>query len=235
MLVASLKHVVKTYGRGAAAVSAVDDVSLDVLANRFTVLSGPSGSGKTTLLNLLGGIDRPTQGSVTVAERRLDTMSENALADFRARHIGFVFQSFNLIPVLNAFENVEYPLTLLGIARAQRRDKVLYLLDAVGVGDKVRHRPGQLSGGQQQRVAVARALVTDPAIVLADEPTTNLDSATGASIIELMRSMQRARATSFIFSSHDQQVIAAADDVIVIRDGHLVQIRRSAALEEAAG
>ncbi|WP_162836096.1 ABC transporter ATP-binding protein [Burkholderia paludis] len=233
MLAASLSHVTKTYGSGALAIPAADDASLDIVANRFTVLSGPSGSGKTTLLNLLGGIDRPTRGVIAVAGERIDTMSENALADFRARHIGFVFQSFNLLPVFSAFENVEYPLTLLGVARARRREQVLALLDAVDMGDKAHRRPGQLSGGQQQRVAIARALVTEPALVLADEPTANLDSATGAAIIGLMRTMQRERATSFVFSSHDPQVIAAADDVAMIRDGRVVEVRSIAPREEA--
>ncbi|WP_372684125.1 ABC transporter ATP-binding protein [Burkholderia contaminans] len=233
MLAASLSHVTKTYGTGPLAVAAADDASLDILANRFTVLSGPSGSGKTTLLNLLGGIDRPTRGAITIAGQRIDAMRENALADFRARHVGFVFQSFNLLPVFSAFENVEYPLTLLGVARARRRERVLALLDAVGMGDKANRRPGQLSGGQQQRVAIARALVTEPALVLADEPTANLDSATGATIIALMRTMQRERATSFVFSSHDPQVVAAADDVAMIRDGRVVETRSAAPHEEA--
>ncbi|WP_412026329.1 ABC transporter ATP-binding protein [Burkholderia cepacia] len=233
MLAASLSHVTKTYGTGTLAVAAADDASLDIVANRFTVLSGPSGSGKTTLLNLLGGIDRPTRGAITVAGQRIDAMNENGLADFRARHIGFVFQSFNLLPVFSAFENVEYPLTLVGVARARRREQALALLDAVGMGDMAHRRPGQLSGGQQQRVAIARALVTEPALVLADEPTANLDSATGAAIIGLMRTMQRERATSFVFSSHDPQVIAAADDVAMIRDGRVVEVRSVASREEA--
>ncbi|MEN2470561.1 ABC transporter ATP-binding protein [Burkholderia sp. GS2Y] len=233
MLAASLSHVTKTYGTGTLAVAAADDASLDIVANRFTVLSGPSGSGKTTLLNLLGGIDRPTRGAITVAGQRIDAMNENGLADFRARHVGFVFQSFNLLPVFSAFENVEYPLTLLGVARARRREQALALLDAVGMGDMAHRRPGQLSGGQQQRVAIARALVTEPALVLADEPTANLDSATGAAIIGLMRTMQRERATSFVFSSHDPQVIAAADDVAMIRDGRVVEVRSVASREEA--
>ncbi|RXV65616.1 ABC transporter ATP-binding protein [Burkholderia stabilis] len=233
MLAASLSHVTKTYGTGTLAVAAADDASLDIVANRFTVLSGPSGSGKTTLLNLLGGIDRPTRGAITVAGQRIDAMNENGLADFRARHVGFVFQSFNLLPVFSAFENVEYPLTLLGVARARRREQALALLDAVGMGDTAHRRPGQLSGGQQQRVAIARALVTEPALVLADEPTANLDSATGAAIIGLMRTMQRERATSFVFSSHDPQVIAAADDVAMIRDGRVVEVRSVASREEA--
>ena len=234
MLAASLHQVTRTYGDGAAAVAAVSNASLDILSNRFTVLSGPSGSGKTTLLNLLGGIDRATSGTVTVAGERIDMMSGNTLADFRAAHVGFVFQSFNLLPVLSAYENVEYPLTLLGVPRAQRRERVNALLAAVGMDGKGERRPGQLSGGQQQRVAIARALVTGPALVLADEPTANLDSTTGAAIIALMRKMQREHASSFVFSSHDPQVIASADDVVVIRDGRIVDTRRVETAAEAS-
>ena len=231
MIAASLKDVTKIYGDGDAAVAALRHASVDIVGNRFTVLSGPSGSGKTTALNLLGGIDRASSGSIAVAGEPLAAMSDNALSDFRARHIGFVFQSFNLLPVLSAYENVEYPLTLLGVPKAERRAAALALLDEVGVGDKAARLPGELSGGQQQRVAIARALVTQPALVLADEPTANLDSATGAAIIGLMRRMQRERATSFVFSSHDPQVVASADDVVVIRDGLIVEVRRTTSQE----
>ncbi|WP_206957871.1 ABC transporter ATP-binding protein [Trinickia acidisoli] len=219
------------YGAGETVVPAVRDVSVEIMSSRFTVLSGPSGSGKTTMLNLLGGIDRATSGSVVVAGQALETLRDTALSDFRARHISFVFQSFNLIPVLSAYENVEYPLTLLGVSKAQRRADVLALLDAVGVAQHAHRKPGELSGGQQQRVAIARALVTRPALVLADEPTANLDSATGAAILSLMRKMQRERATSFIFSSHDPQLLASADDVVNIRDGRIVSIERMAQQE----
>ncbi|WP_374193503.1 ABC transporter ATP-binding protein [Trinickia mobilis] len=234
MIAATLNDVTKIYGDGDAAVPALRHASVDIFGNRFTVLSGPSGSGKTTVLNLLGGIDRASYGSVAVAGEPLAAMSDNALSDFRARHIGFVFQSFNLLPVLSAYENVEYPLTLLGVPKTERREAVLALLDEVGVGDKAARLPAELSGGQQQRVAIARALVTQPALVLADEPTANLDSATGAAIISLMRRMQRERATSFVFSSHDPQVVASADDVVVIRDGLIVDVRRTARIEAAA-
>ncbi len=234
MMVARLNAVTKTYGRGAGAVDALRDATLDIAGNRFTVLSGPSGSGKTTVLNLLGGIDRATRGSVSVAGQPLEALPDDALSDFRARRLGFVFQSFNLLPVLTVFENVEYPLALVGAPKAERRDAVLALLDEVGVADKARRLPGELSGGQQQRVAIARALVTRPALVLADEPTANLDSATGAAIIALMRGMQRERATSFVFSSHDPQVVASADDVVTIRDGRIVDVRRGVAREVAA-
>nr|WKF59810.1 putative ABC transporter ATP-binding protein YknY [Paraburkholderia busanensis] len=231
MIAASLSDVTRIYGEGAAAVAAVANASFDIAGDRFTVLSGPSGSGKTTLLNLLGGLDRVTSGELTIAGQSIKTMTDDRLADFRARHIGFVFQSFNLLPVLSAYENVEYPLVLLGVPKAERRKRSLDLLDAVGLVDKAHRLPGELSGGQQQRVAIARALVTDPSLVLADEPTANLDSASGTAIIKLMRDMQLERQTSFVFSSHDPQVLACADDVVVIRDGRVVEIRRAETVE----
>ncbi|WGS54787.1 ABC transporter ATP-binding protein [Paraburkholderia sp. D15] len=226
-----MSDVTRIYGEGAAAVAAVANASFDIAGDRFTVLSGPSGSGKTTLLNLLGGLDRVTSGELTIAGQSIKTMTDDRLADFRARHIGFVFQSFNLLPVLSAYENVEYPLVLLGVPKAERRKRSLDLLDAVGLVDKAHRLPGELSGGQQQRVAIARALVTDPSLVLADEPTANLDSASGTAIIKLMRDMQLERQTSFVFSSHDPQVLACADDVVVIRDGRVVEIRRAETVE----
>ncbi|WP_233809700.1 ABC transporter ATP-binding protein [Paraburkholderia sp. HP33-1] len=231
MIAASLRAVTRIYGEGAAAVVAVANGSFDIADSRFTVLSGPSGSGKTTLLNLLGGLDRVTSGDLTVAGESIKAMTDDRLADFRARHIGFVFQSFNLLPVLSAYENVEYPLVLLGASRAERRKRSLDLLNAVGLVDKAHRLPGELSGGQQQRVAIARALVTGPSLVLADEPTANLDSASGTAIIKLMRDMQLERQTSFVFSSHDPQVLACADDVVVIRDGRVVEIRRAETVE----
>ncbi|WGS52289.1 ABC transporter ATP-binding protein [Paraburkholderia sp. D15] len=226
MQVASLKNVSRSYGKGAAKVDAVRDASIEILNNRFTVLSGPSGSGKTTLLNLIGCIDKADTGSVSVAGVDVDRMRDNALSDFRASHIGFIFQNFNLLPVLSAVENVEYPLTLLGVRAAERRRTALALLDAVGLAQQAKRRPGELSGGQRQRVAIARALATGPALVLADEPTANLDSRTGIEIIELMRTMQRERATSFVFSSHDPNVLSSADDIILIKDGAIVETRR---------
>ncbi|WP_153102082.1 ABC transporter ATP-binding protein [Paraburkholderia hayleyella] len=222
MLAATLTGVTRTYGSGPAAVPALRDVTLRLASNRFTVLSGPSGSGKTTVLNLLGCIDSPDAGEVVVAGYALNTLRDAALADFRARHLGFIFQSFNLIPVLSADENVEYPLTLLGWRRAARRARVRELLHAVGLDAHRARRPGELSGGQRQRVAIARALVAEPALVLADEPTANLDSATGLEILALMRRLQRQYATTFVFSSHDPQVLSCADDIIRIRDGQIV-------------
>lgn len=221
--VVRLRDVARIYRIGQMEVPAVAGISLDIAAHRFSMLVGPSGSGKSTLLNLVGCIDRPTAGSVEVCGQATGRMSDNALSDFRARHVGFIFQSFNLIPVLSAFENVEYPLLLLGLKRAERQERVLAMLEAVGLADRARQRPTELSGGQCQRVAIARALVKGPSLVLADEPTANLDTRTGAAIIELMHEVQARFRTSFLFSTHDPQLMAHADETFVIRDGALVE------------
>lgn len=216
-----LNQVNKTYHLDAVDVPALSNINLEIRANCFTVISGPSGSGKTTLLNLIGCIDRPDSGKIIIAGKPVQELSDDALADFRANHLGFIFQNFNLLPVLTAYENVEYPLIMTKVPAEQRKKRVLALLDAVGLSDRAQNRPGQLSGGQRQRVAIARALATEPKLVLADEPTANLDSQTGAAIIALMRKMQREHQVSFVFSSHDPQVLAEADDAIYIRDGQI--------------
>ena len=229
-----LKHIGKIYRLGAVDVPALTDINLEIRPGRFTVIAGASGSGKTTLLNLIGCIDRPDSGEIVVAGARVQSMKDDALSDFRARHLGFIFQNFNLLPVLTAYENVEYPLLLAQVPAAKRKERVRALLDAVGLSDRAQNRPGQLSGGQRQRVAIARALAIEPQLVLADEPTANLDSHTGAAIIALMRKMQREHHVSFVFSSHDPQVLAEADDAVHIRDGRIVSIERhdeAAALE----
>ncbi|MFL6711645.1 MAG: ABC transporter ATP-binding protein [Sulfurifustis sp.] len=228
MNVVTLKQITKTYRLDAVGVLALNDIDLDVHAGRLTVISGPSGSGKTTLLNLIGCIDRPDRGDVEVAGRAVQHLSDDALSDFRARNIGFIFQSFNLLPVLTAYENVEYPLLLTRVPAAQRRQRVEALLAAVGLSDKTRNRPGQLSGGERQRVAIARALAPAPQLVLADEPTANLDSQTGRTILALMRDIQREYNVSFIISSHDPQVQAEADEIVRIRDGRIVAVDRDA-------
>jgi putative ABC transport system ATP-binding protein len=197
-------------------------VDLAIPAGSLTAILGPSGSGKTTLLNMIGCIDVPDSGRVEIRGEDVLRLSDNALADFRARTIGYVFQSFNLIPVLSAFENVEYPLLLLNVAAAERRRRTLTMLEAVGLESQAKQRPNELSGGQKQRVAIARALVKEPALVLADEPTANLDSVTGTAIITLMRQMQETFHTSFIFSTHDPRLMAEADQTFSIRDGMLV-------------
>ena len=226
--VVRLHRVVKNYDIGGVPVAAVNDVTLDIPARCFAAIIGPSGSGKTTLLNLIGCIDSPTTGRIEVAGYDVGSLSDDAVSDFRARHIGFIFQNFNLMPVLSAYENIEYPLLLLGVPAAERRERTLALLQSVGLDDRRDYRPNQLSGGQKQRVAIARALVKDPAIVLADEPTANLDSATGAAIIELMRRMQRERHVTFVFSTHDRQVMTHAQETFAIRDGRLVEHRTNA-------
>jgi putative ABC transport system ATP-binding protein len=217
-----LEHVAKTYRAGAIEVAAIRDISLDIPARRFSMIVGPSGSGKTTLLNLIGCIDAPTGGRVTVRDEDVGRLRDNALANFRARNIGFIFQGFSLMPVLSAYENVEYPLLLVGVAPAERRRRTRSMLEAVGLADQAEQRPNELSGGQKQRVAIARALVKQPAIVLADEPTANLDSATGAAIIALMRRMQSEQDTTFIFSTHDPQLMSHSEETFMIRDGRVI-------------
>lgn len=221
-----LKRVAKMYHLDSVSIPALADIDLEIRPDRFTVISGPSGSGKTTLLNLIGCIDKPDRGEIIIADREIQTFSDDALSDFRARHIGFVFQNFNLLPVLTVYENIEYPLLLSRSPAAQRRRRVNLLLEEVGLADKAGHRPSQLSGGQRQRVAIARALAPTPMLVLADEPTANLDSQTGAAIIALMRKLQREHGVSFVFSSHDPQVLAAADDAVMIRDGRIISLHR---------
>jgi putative ABC transport system ATP-binding protein len=221
--VARLRDVTKRYKVGRTEVPALEGISLEIQAQRFTMLVAPSGSGKTTLLNLLGCIDRPTSGVVEVAGQSVAELSENALSDFRAQKIGFIFQGFSLVPVLSAYENVEYPLLLTGMAAAARRERTLTMLDAVGLAEQRDRRPNELSGGQKQRVAIARALVKHPQIVLADEPTANLDSATGAAIVSLMRRMQAEVGATFIFATHDPHLIAQADTTIAMRDGRLLE------------
>jgi len=222
-IVARLKEVTKTYGDEGLSVRAINGISLTIPARRLAMIIGPSGSGKTTLLNLIGCIDRPSAGRIEVCGVDVAKLDDNRLTDFRARNIAFVFQNFNLFPVLSAYENVEYPLLLIGLAANERKERTEAMLEAVGLADHARHRPNQLSGGQKQRVAIARALVKHPQIVLADEPTANLDSHTGAQIIALMRKVQHEKQVSFILCSHDPQLIAHAEETYVIRDGRLVR------------
>jgi len=227
--IVSLTGVSKTYHLDQVSVPALRGIDLQVRPDCFTVISGPSGSGKTTLLNVIGCIDQPDAGELQVAGQAVQRLSDDALADFRAGHIGFIFQNFNLLPVLTVAENVEYPLLLTRVAAPERRRRVAMLLEAVGIGDKANVFPGQLSGGQRQRVAIARALAPEPRLVLADEPTANLDSHTGEQIIALMRRMQAERHASFVFSSHDPKVLAAADDAVFIQDGRIERVERRAA------
>ena len=227
--VVRLRDVVKTYDDDGLKVTAVGGITMDIPRKRFAMIVGPSGSGKTTLLNLIGCIDKPTTGTIDVAGQAVGKLSDNKITDFRARNIAFIFQNFSLYPVLSAYENVEYPLLLIGMPAKERRERTMSLLAAVGLADQAAQRPNQLSGGQKQRVAIARALVKHPEIVLADEPTANLDSQTGLQIIELMRKMQHEQEVSFIFASHDPQLISHAEETYIIRDGKLVEHRTGSA------
>ena len=228
--VAQLQSVDKVYRLGDVDVVGLKSVSLSIRRRKFTVIVGPSGSGKTTLLNMLGCIDIPNAGRIEVCGCDIAALSDDALSDFRALRIGFIFQNFSLIPVLSAYENVEYPLLLTGVPAKERRDRTMAMLAAVELDDKAGHRPNQLSGGQRQRVAIARSLIKEPELVLADEPTANLDTRTGGAIIRLMRKMQEDLHTSFVFSSHDPQLMEWADDTVVIRDGEIIETRAASCI-----
>ena len=216
------EKLTKIYRQDSIAVTALQDVDLEIAAGEFLALVGPSGSGKSTLLNLLGGLDRPTSGRMWVADEELGAMSRHALAELRLRKIGFVFQEYNLIPVLSALENVEYVMLLQGVPDAERRARALAILGEVGLSGLEDRRPGELSGGQQQRVAVARAIVSEPALVLADEPTANLDSATGAALMDLMRKLNEDKGVTFVFSTHDAMVMQRARRLVRLKDGQIV-------------
>jgi len=219
MAIVECEGLSKTYQQGKVTVRALSDVNLSVAAGGFVALAGPSGSGKTTLLNLIGGLDRADAGHIVVDGRDYSDLTSAEMADLRLRRIGFVFQAYNLIPVLSAIENVEYVMLLQGVAAAERRRRAQRMLDDVGLAGKYDRRPAELSGGQQQRVAVARAIVSDPSIVLADEPTANLDSKTGEELLQLMLQMNQVHQVTFIFSTHDRMVMDYARRIILIRDG----------------
>jgi putative ABC transport system ATP-binding protein len=224
MEVVRIEDVSKSYNLGNQRVEALRSVDLTIDEGDFLAIAGPSGSGKSTLLNLIGCIDIPSSGNVYIAGNRVSDQTPNQLADLRARTIGFIFQTFNLLPVLSAEENVEYPLLQFkDISKPERRERVQHFLNIVGLEKFTKHRPNELSGGQRQRVAIARALVTRPKIVLADEPTANLDHKTGASILELMRLVNRIQKTTFVFSTHDASVMRMANKLIHIQDGRIVR------------
>jgi putative ABC transport system ATP-binding protein len=221
--IVSVRDAVKNYKLGEVEVPALRGVTLDVAPGDFISIAGPSGSGKTTLLNLIGCVDTPTSGTVEVAGKDTLRLSERELTDLRLRTIGFIFQSFNLVAVLTVFQNIELPLLLQRqLSGPERAKRVMSLLEKVGLRDYAGHRPSELSGGQRQRVAIARALVTQPQIVLADEPTANLDSVTGQNILDLMKDLNRTEKTTFIFSTHDQKVMAHANAIVRLADGKLV-------------
>jgi putative ABC transport system ATP-binding protein len=221
--IVSCSGISKTYKQGKVQVRALTDIDLEVESGGFMALAGPSGSGKTTLLNLIGGLDKPDGGTIRVDGKSYADLSRAAMADLRLHRIGFVFQAYNLIPVLSALENVEYVMLLQGTPADERRRRAREMLDVVGLEGKHDRRPAELSGGQQQRVAVARAIVASPAIVLADEPTANLDSKTGQSLLDLMRQMNRERKVTFIFSTHDDMVMDYARRLVLLRDGRIAE------------
>jgi putative ABC transport system ATP-binding protein len=229
-----VKGLTKHYRMGGTTVRALDGLDLDIDAHTFTVVMGPSGSGKSTLLYLLGGLDRVTAGEISVDGVRLDEMDENALALFRRRTMGFVFQSFNLIPSMSALENVAFPMQFAGITPAQRNEKARALLNQVGLDNRADHRPTELSGGQQQRVAIARALVNNPSLILADEPTGNLDTSSGAAVMQLLSDLHRSGRTVLVVT-HDPRMIRFATHKIFLLDGRAVSEAdyQSAALESA--
>jgi putative ABC transport system ATP-binding protein len=223
--IVSLQDVYKTYPLGKTDVHAVKGVSFDIVKGDFISIAGPSGSGKSTILNMIGCIDTPTSGIVEIAGKVTNGLCDEEITRIRHRTIGFIFQSFNLIPVLDIYENIEFPLLLEKATRetkAARKQWIDYLIGMVGLENWRDHRPSELSGGQRQRVAIARALVTKPLIVLADEPTANLDSVTGEAIISLMKKMNKDLGTTFVFSTHDRNIVDIADHVVVLRDGKIV-------------
>lgn len=219
----SIKNVTKEYRLGKSVVHALQGVDLEINQGEFVSICGPSGSGKTTLLNLIGCLDSPTTGEVLVMDNNVARLSDTALSKLRNTTIGFIFQSFNLIPVLTAYENVEYPLVMLGLSEKEKRERVLKMLGEVGLSNFIKHRPDELSGGQRQRVAIARALVTNPKMVLADEPTANLDSVTGEEILKIMKKMNEEHQTTFIFSTHDSRIMKYAKKIYNISDGRIAK------------
>ena len=226
MKVLELKNLVKIYNDSEIKVKAVDHIDLSFEQGEFAAIVGPSGSGKTTLLNMIGGLDNPTEGEIIVNNENIKEFSSSKLIDFRLRNIGFVFQAYNLIPVLTAKENVEFIMELQGIKKAERSERAMELLAAVGIPDRTNSRPSKLSGGQQQRVAVARALASKPKFILADEPTANLDSKSTETLLDIMEKLNKEENITFIFSTHDQRVVNKARRIITVEDGHVVSDER---------
>jgi putative ABC transport system ATP-binding protein len=217
-----VRNLFKSFTRGTEEIRVLQDLSLDVGAAEFLTLMGPSGSGKTTLLNLVAGLDQPTQGSIVVGSQTISEMSESELARWRTRNVGFIFQFYYLLPVLTAYENVELPLLLLPLTSGQRREQVLRALDLVGLSDRLTHRPGQLSGGQQQRVGIARAIVTDPTIIVADEPTGDLDSRSADEILTIMELLRSQLGKTIIMVTHDPHAAERSQRILHLEKGKLV-------------
>lgn len=220
-LVVECQRVTRVYGDDGVAVHALQGVDFRVAKGEWAALAGPSGSGKSTLLHLVGGLDRPTDGTVVVDGEQLNDLSESQLSDLRLRKVGFVFQAYNLVPVLSAVENVEFIMQLQGVEPAERRERALSVLDQLGLGDIGERRPGELSGGQQQRVAVARAIVTNPVLLLADEPSANLDSATTLELLALLRAINEERGVTIVTATHDPIVMGYASRRVLLRDGRI--------------
>jgi len=233
MSIVRAEGLTRVFGSGDTAVHALTDVSLEVQPGELVVLRGPSGSGKTTLLNLLGGLDKPTSGTVWLGDRDLSTMSENDLVEVRRRELGYVFQSFGLIPVLSAAENVEVPLRIVGTDVATRDARVSELLALVGLGQHAEQRPAELSGGQQQRVGIARALANHPRLIIADEPTGQLDSATAATMMDLIGELVHSQGVAAVVTTHDPRMAERADRILEIHDGRLVTRRGRHAISTA--
>lgn len=223
MSIIQTRGVTKVYNPDKIPVNALRGVDLDIAAGEFTAIVGPSGSGKTTLLNIIGGLDRPSGGTVSVGDTEINDLSDNQLIDFRKDNIGFVFQAYNLIPVLTAQENVEFVMLLQKRSEQERRQRSQELLAAVGLEDQVNKRPAEMSGGQQQRVAVARALAPKPTFILADEPTANLDSASTNNLLDIMARLNKEEGVTFVFSTHDQRVIDRARRVVTLDDGKIIK------------
>ncbi len=221
MNIITISNLTKHYHDSEVDVTALENVSLTFTKGEFTAIVGPSGSGKTTLLNMIGGLDQPDSGSILIGDTDITRLNSRQMIDFRLRNIGFVFQSYNLIPVLTALENVEFIMQLQGVLKEDRRRRSVELLEAVGLGDRINSRPGKLSGGQQQRVAVARALASRPRFILADEPTANLDSVSTRNLLDIMDKLNRDEQITFIFSTHDQRVVSRARRVIQLEDGRV--------------
>jgi putative ABC transport system ATP-binding protein len=220
--IVQVRHLFKSFTRGSEAIEVLKDLTLDVRAAEFLALMGPSGSGKTTLLNLIAGLDQPTDGSIVVGDQEISAMSESELARWRTRNVGFVFQFYYLLPVLTAYENVELPLLLLPLSREQRHKQVMTALDLVGLSNRTTHRPGQLSGGQQQRVGIARAIVTDPTLIVADEPTGDLDSKSADEILTLMEILRAQLGKTIIMVTHDPKAASRAQRTLHLEKGRLV-------------
>lgn len=217
--VIEIQHVSKTYNTGGIEVHAVNDLSLGIKRGEFTAIAGPSGSGKTTLLNLMSGLDTPTGGRIMLSGKLISEMDGSELSDFRRDHIGFIFQSYNLIPVLTVKENIEYIMLLQGVGDSERKERVASILKQVGLEGMEKRLPKELSGGQQQRVAVARAMVSGPDIILADEPTANLDSHTASSLLDIMRKLNESNGMTFVFSTHDGMIMEKANRLVLLKDG----------------